>query len=85
MTHNPDDPLENIGSNNKMQVGAAAPKTPKARKDKKAKKAKDKSTPFMSGTRSEKSDDMESVAGGLKGAQMLIKTLFPSDEPIPRR
>ena len=78
MTHNPDDPLENIGSNNKMQVGAAAPKTPKARKDKKAKK-------FMSGTRKDKAGDMESVAGGLKGAQMLIKTLFPSDEPIPRR
>ena len=85
MNYDPDNPTKNIGStNDKMKVGSGAPKTPDAPKkpgDNKQKKRKG----FMSGSYDDKKGDMESVAGGLKGAQMLIKTLFPSDEPIPRR
>ena len=67
--------------NDKMTIGSGAPKTPEPAKTKKAKSRKG----FMSGTKAEKKGDMESVAGGLKGAQMLIKTLFPKDEPISVR
>jgi len=67
--------------NDKMTIGSGAPNTPDPKKpgDKKKKR------PFMSGTRDEKKGDMESISGAAKGAQMLIKTLFPADEPIPRR
>ena len=40
---------------------------------------------FLRGNKKKKKDDMKDLSSGLKGAQMLIKTLFPSDEPIPRR
>jgi len=40
---------------------------------------------FLRGNKKKRKADMESLSGGLKGAQMLIKTLFPADEPIPRR
>ena len=40
---------------------------------------------FLRGNKKKRKEDMESLSGSLKGAQMLIKTLFPSDEPIPRR
>jgi len=84
MTYDPEKTqIANLDSNNQMKVGAGAPKTPAS--PKKPADTKKKRKGFMSGTKSEKKGDMESVAGGLKGAQMLIKTLFPTDEPIPRR
>ena len=84
MNYDPDKPLANIGGNNdKMTVGAGAPKTPASPKTPADTKKKRKG--FMSGTKADKKGDMNDVAGGLKGAQMLIKTLFPTDEPIPRR
>ena len=79
MNYDPDKPLANIGGNNdKMTVGAGAPKTPASPKTPADTKKKRKGA-------ADKKGDMENVASGLKGAQMLIKTLFPTDEPIPRR
>ena len=69
------DPLKGRGLNKDLTINS---KTQDPKKNKKRKG-------FMTGTAAEKEGDMENLAGGLKGAQMLIKTLFPSDEPIPRR
>ncbi len=63
--------------NSKMTIAEGAAKKPAAKKAKKR--------PFMSGSKDEKSDDMNAIASAAKGGQMLIKTLFPKQEPISVR
>ena len=78
MLYDENDPVKGRGLNKDLTIKSQTP-DPKKPGDKKKKR------PFMSGTRDEKKGDMESLSGAAKGAQMLINTLFPSDEPIPRR
>ena len=77
-----DNPYDNsLNKNKDMTISSNSSKTtPDPKKDKIKKR-----NGFMTGNRKDKQGDMEGVAAGIKGAQMLIKTLFPSDEPIPRR
>ena len=91
MDYNPDKPLSNITNpNSTMTIGKKKKKgnknqPPAPAQPNQSGNGADKPRPFMTGNRKDKQGDMEGVADGIKGAQMLIKTLFPSDEPIPRR
>jgi hypothetical protein len=73
------DPLKDRGPNKDLTIKSQTPDPKKNKPDKKRKG-------FMTGTADQKKKvNFESIASAAKGAQMLIKTLFPADEPIPRR
>ena len=78
MLYDENDPLKGRGLNKDLTINSQTPDPKKNKSDKKRKG-------FMTGTADQKKADIESIASAAKGAQMLIKTLFPADEPIPRR